>query len=103
MWNFIIAMLHNLKTDRFHPILFYESPLPSSSEDSKVVRHKSKGHHTVGFDTREQAIEFAQTTMKEYYPNARDCIEKDFPWDGEDTPAMVVFFGENDGKLIPMF
>lgn len=98
MYNLIFAMLHNTKTGRFHPILFYESPLPGNPEN--LVRHKSKGHHTEGFDSRDDALASIEGKRSEW--NFRTCLEKDFTWDGEDTPAMVVFFAESQGKLEPV-
>ncbi len=41
----IIANLHNMKTGRYHPILFHEVPLPGPPNNGKPERHKSKGHH----------------------------------------------------------
>lgn len=99
LFNPIIANLHNTKTNRYHPILFTESPLPGGDGPT---RHKSKGHHTKGFDTREEAIAECERMSADEYCGGRLCIAKDFPWDGEDIPAMVVFFGEVDGQLQPV-
>ena len=99
MWNLIFAMLHNTATDRWHPILFYESPLPGPPHEGKPIRHKSKGHHTEGFNTRDEAVIYCETRAKEL--NASLCIEKAFAWDGEETPAMVVFFATCGDELIP--
>jgi hypothetical protein len=99
----IIGMLHNVHNNRFHPILFLYNPLPGGGGPD---RHKSKGHHTEGFATREEAEAFVGTTMVKYAQNFGEpklCLENLFPWDGEGTPAMVVFFGESDGKVVPMF
>lgn len=95
-----VANLHNLKTDRYHPILFRESPQPSWKPGDAFVRSKSAGHHTKGFDTREEALAECKSIAERQ--GAKLCIEKDFPWDGEDIPAMVVFFGEQDGKTVPV-
>ena len=40
--NPIWAMLHNEKTNRYHPILFHERPLPGPYSLDKPVRHKSQ-------------------------------------------------------------
>jgi hypothetical protein len=103
----VIAMLHNTKLKRWHPIVFVESPLPGPDSDDKPVRHKSKGHHTTGFATRQEALDCIKNDLgPKIKTNAigevRECVEKDFAWDGEDTPAMTVFFGEQDGKTVPM-
>src|SRR4051812_35611179 len=83
----IVAMLHNQKTDRWHPILFVGSPLPGGDGP---MRHKSKGHHTAGFDTREQA-DVGANELKDQVIGAR-MVDTVFEWDGEDMPAMVEFF-----------
>jgi hypothetical protein len=54
--NPILAMLFNAKENRWHPILFLESPLPGPPDAAKPVRHKSKFHHTTGFPIRVGAI-----------------------------------------------
>lgn len=98
--NPVIANLHNVKTDRYHPIMFQERPQPSYKEGDKLVRSKSVGHHTNGFDSRDEAITECKKLSGEY--NTRLCLSKDFPWDGEDVPAMVVFFGEKEGEVVPV-
>lgn len=95
--NPIWAMLHNEKTNRYHPILFHERPLPGPYSLDKPVRHKSRGHHIEGFDTREQALANIEDHLKT--TPGRKCLAKDFYWDGEDMPAMVVFFIETNGEL----
>jgi hypothetical protein len=56
----------------------------------------------VGFDTRDAAIAECRRMSENPECGGRLCIEKDFAWDGEDTPAMVVFFAEVDGVLQPV-
>jgi hypothetical protein len=110
MYNIIIGMLHNVNTGRFHPIIFYEASMPGPPEENKIIRHKSKGHHAAGFDTRELAlaeVEKVKGKFHEAYPYARvrTALLKDFPWNDEleDIPALVVFFTEVDGELTPAF
>jgi hypothetical protein len=100
--NLVFAMLHNAATGRYHPILFYESPLPSSDGSEKMQRYKSKGHHTVGFSTRYEAIQCIEDD-EERYPGAKMCLAKDFSWDGLDIPAMVVFFVASETGMVPAF
>lgn len=97
-----MANLHNIKTDRYHPIMFEERPTPSHQEGDSLMRSKSLGHHTEGFDTREEALNECQTLASQHGMNL--CIEKDFPWDGECTPAMVTYFSEadKDGNVTPV-
>ena len=100
LMNPIMANLHNVKTNRYHPIMFQERPLPSSEKNSVLVRSKSVGHHTEGFSTRDEAIKECKKLAMDI--NARLSILKDFPWDGEDIPAIVVFFSEKDGEVVPI-
>lgn len=98
----IIGMLHNTAKNTFHPILFLNHPTPSGMD-----RYKSKVHHTNGFADRNEAIQSAETDVanlaKNNFGTPQFCLEKDFPWDGQGIPAMVIFFGEQDGKIVPMF
>ena len=84
------GILQNTQTGRFHPIIFRPGPTPGSSGKEDIQRYKSKGHHTEGFDT----IEEAEADIKET-PGLHDmgCRWK---WDGEDIPAIVWWFSESD-------
>jgi hypothetical protein len=94
------GMLFNTKEKRWHPILFVESPLPGPSSDDKPIRLKSKGHHTTGFATREEALAEIKKISADIQPDPIMDLEKDIPWDGEDIPAMVVLLA--DKKLVLM-
>ncbi len=93
MLNPVIAMLHNTETDKWHPILFYEAPFPGTVQG--VTRHKSKGHHTLGYDTREEALVWCEDNAKkleeEGTGKVRLCVDLAFPWDGKDMPAMCIW------------
>lgn len=85
------GVLINEATGRFHPISFRLAPLPSSGgidaySEAEVQRYKSIGHHTVGFDTEDEAHAFIaeQDQMKEC-----GLVWK---WDGTDIPAMLGWF-----------
>lgn len=102
--NPIVAMLHDTTADRWHPLLFREAPLPGG--ERTLVRHKSKGHHTVGFATREEALvgchEMAEKLKADAIGDVRMCLTKAFLWDGEGVPAMVIFFKDIDGQTVPV-
>lgn len=103
----VIAMLHNKKLDRWHPIIFVESPLPGPYSEDKPVRHKSQGHHTEGFATKQEAIKHIKKDLgplveAKAIGEVRNCLDKAFAWDGEGTPVMMVFFGEREGKTVPL-
>jgi hypothetical protein len=107
MLNPIIGIMHNQKLNRWHPILFTESPLPGPESPDKPIRHKSKGHHTEGFETRDAALknceELARNMKKSVVAEAKLSVDKDFEWDGVSIPAMTVFFIEKNGKIEPIF
>lgn len=97
--NPVIAMLHNSKTRKFHPIIFVESPLPGGGGP---IRHKSKGHHAEGFDSRVDAM---NSITQELVPamarvgdSARQFTGPDLEWDGEGLPASTEFFDSSDLK-----
>lgn len=93
--NPVYAVLHNTKLNRWHPILFAESPLPGNPRN--LVRHKSRGHHTNGFESREEAIANAKEGAAQI-ACTRFVLQADIPWDGEGIPAMTAYFlgeGEN--------
>jgi hypothetical protein len=110
LWNPIVAMLRNVRANRWHPIVYYESPLPGPADTDKPVRHKSKGHHTEGFATREEAVasakQLAEVVAKECSDTGkcRLALEEDIPWGGDGIPANMAFFVETaDGKLKKAF
>lgn len=95
----LIQMLHNNKENKWHPIFYYDSPLPGGFEDgslnSEMLRYKSKGHHTQGFDNREAALTSAQDLEKqliEQHNIVTVNTKEDIEWDGEDIPSDQVLF-----------
>jgi hypothetical protein len=85
----VIAMLHNTGKDRWHPILFDAAPLPGG--ESSIVRHRSRMHHTDGFDTREAAEKNARDDLAQKIPGCRLALERVIEWDGEGVPALTEF------------
>jgi hypothetical protein len=90
----LVMMLKNTSTGRFHPMFYFESPLPGGIEsdaNKQFIRYKSKGHHTDGFDTRELALESITTKLIDqiksvgYNPNLE--LDGDLEWNGKDIPA----------------
>jgi hypothetical protein len=98
--NPVIAMLHNVKLNRWHPLVFEENPLPGPSPS--VIRHKSKMHHTSGFESREEALK-SIPELKEQCNAHKECLAKDIPWDGDGIPTMTAFFTETPEGLEPVF
>jgi len=92
--NPVIGILHNTSSDRWHPVLFTESPLPGPEELGKPIRHKSRMHHTKGFATRDEAITSAREELAVKVPGAKFALDADLSWDGDGIPALTIFFDE---------
>lgn len=108
MFNPIIGMIHNVRDERWHPVVFAEAPLPGPPAADKPVRHKSKMHHTGGFTSREEALasargDLAQRVGDNSIGPVRFALSHDFPWDGEGIPAVVEMFVESGGEMVPAF
>jgi hypothetical protein len=82
----IFAILQNVRTGRYHPILFFHAPMPPGFGPEH--RYRSLGHHIPGFDTAEEARQCCAE-----HTNSGRLI----PWDGEEIPAMDEFFNEKPG------
>jgi len=85
----LIGMLFNTAKNTYHPIFYYESPFPGEGTDS-VVRFKSKGHHTTGFEKLGDAIDSLpdlqqRITGQGYIPIVD--IEAMIEWNGDGVPA----------------
>ena len=74
--------LVNTKTGRFHPIVFRPAPFPGGADANLVLRYRSFGHHTGGFDTAEAA-------QAHVLKRGLRWIDKTWAWDGEGVPAMT--------------
>lgn len=90
----LVMMLKNTSTNRFHPIFYYENFFPGGLDadaNKNLIRYKSKGHHTAGFDSRETAMESIHNDLVDkikgqgYTPNLE--LETDLEWDGQGIPA----------------
>jgi len=80
-----MGILHNIRTNRYHPIAFRPAPMPGLvdlSSSSSAQRFKSLGHHTEGFDTKELALENIKS-----FPNDMKLIEGlEYEWNDEEEP-----------------
>jgi hypothetical protein len=86
----IYAMLLNTKDNRYHPILFRLAPMPGNADANALAqRYKSKGHHTEGFATFDEAVAHIDEKRKEHGYQVAPLIME---WDGEGVPMMVQWF-----------
>jgi hypothetical protein len=90
--NALIMMLLNTLTNTYHPIFYIENMFPGPFSSSEgLIRYKSKGHRTVGFKNREEAIASIETELcvelrrQGYIINLE--LDGDLTWDGKDVPA----------------
>jgi len=83
----LIMMLFNFKTETFHPIMYFESPLPGNPDN--LFRFRSKGHRTVGFKNREEALATIEPELVQRLEGHKifKDLEGDLPWDGEGIPT----------------
>lgn len=103
MFGGIVAMLLNQATNRYHPVVFAMAPLPGGHTSEGGERYKTRGHHTTGFESRDEAVAFAEKEYVARIPGGRPALGGDILWDGQDTPAMSIFFGTVNGELRPLF
>jgi hypothetical protein len=87
---FPAGILENVATGRFHPIVFRRAPTPGEADETlPAQRYKSRGHHTDGFKTVEEAKDFIAE-----HPDWLDT-QIHWEWSGDDMPAMVAWFSTN--------
>ena len=98
--NPTLCVLLNTKTNRYHPIVFREVPLPGDPNSEVLVRSKSYGHHTNGYSTREEAVSDCITTAEQ--ESCRLCLKSNFIWNGEGIPSMIVYFDTLGDELVPL-
>lgn len=96
----LIMMLLNTKENTFHPIMYMESLFAGGFDaqiNKGVIRYKSKGHHTIGFADRQEALNYIETELiaklKEMGYNVNLELEGDLEWDGLDIPADIQLRG----------
>lgn len=97
----LIMMLHNLPQNTYHPILYFESFFPGGADSEgnmKLKRFKSKGHHTKGFTSRQDAVNHIQTDLEPKVKNMGykvnvEIEEADLVWDGTEVPIDVQLRG----------
>lgn len=83
-------MLKNTEKETWHPIFYFESPLPGQESKSDLIRFKSKGHHTSGFknfgDAMVEAVS-VETRLKSQGYSVFSEVEPLLLWDGTETPV----------------
>lgn len=96
----LVMMLKNTKENTYHPIFYLEDPFPHSSAGSDLLRYKSKGHRTVGFTERQDAINSIELEVKckvkELGYNFNEELEGNIEWDGTGIPADVQIRSRKD-------
>ncbi len=91
----LVKMLHNTQKNTFHPIYYLDSPFPGGIENnSTVIRYKSKGHHTTGFDTREAAV-FSANDLIDKLNGMGNIVaveldeNEDLIWEDNEMPTSI--------------
>jgi hypothetical protein len=106
--NPIIAMVYDVTNKRWHPIIFDEAPLPGPPDEAKPIRHRSRAHHTAGFDKREDAVASAEDMKLKMKDRSigeiKLSLDQDLAWDGQGVPTFNLFFITNSSnQIIPAF
>lgn len=98
LFNPIHLILINTLTNRFHPILYVED-LSFIGQKDGIKRWKSKGHHTSGFDTRQEAVDFILSMNPKLKENLNGgnvyfSVDEnyDMEWNGQGIPAIKTLF-----------
>lgn len=88
----IIAILHNQKENRWHPIIFEYRPGTGSV---LLAQYMPQEYYTVGFATRAEAINYIHSDLieGEIFESVavKTQLSEDIEWDGGDIPAMTIF------------
>ena len=90
----IITIERNEQTGRFHPFVWYESPMPSADGKNPIQRFKSKMHHTRGFVNEAEArmeVPGLARSVQAQFGSAVIRIDQigQMTWDPADVPAAV--------------
>jgi hypothetical protein len=90
----VLCILHNRETGRFHPAFFEDHPFPGPRperfEDIKVIRLKSRMHHTEGATTLEGALRQLADLTKQISVPVTNIWLKPKAWDGDIGLVWVV-------------
>lgn len=86
----LIMILHNLANGTYHPIWYTEKFFPGPGPNP-MIRYKSKGHHTNGFPSFEEATSSANDELKPIVEDQGYQVvmetEGVLEWNGEGIPA----------------
>jgi hypothetical protein len=90
----VLMILHDMRANTFHAAFFEEAPMPGPVQDVKdvrVVRLRSKMHHTAGASTLDAArVDLAEIAQKIQVPDSNIWRDHSpYPWDGQ--PGIVLF------------
>lgn len=101
-YRWVIAILKNMSTGKYHPILWEQAPLPGG-EESGVNRYRSRMHHTGGFVKHEEAVEGAQKLsqdVSEFYGGNVLTSEDLIEWGGEDIPVNTMILSDKNVVIL---
>jgi hypothetical protein len=101
----ILCILHDEGKDRYHTAYFTEAPFPGPVPSNPgLIRLKSRGHHTEGFATFEEAqANLRNEVVKQLKPlDEKNCWDaKAIPWDGEPGIVWILPNWHREGAIRP--
>lgn len=77
----VLCILYDVNKNKYHAAFFEEHPFPSS-EETDMVRLRSKMHHTEGSDTLDGALEHLKELSKRIIVPEENIWKEPFEWDG---------------------
>lgn len=80
------CMIDNTATGRIHVCVLYLAPFPGGVTEPR--RWKSKGHHTEGAATQEEADEHL-AKLRSHFGDTVDLGRTE--WNGQGVPTLILF------------
>jgi hypothetical protein len=88
----LVKMLFNSKKETYHPIIYLEHSFPGEG-DQNIIKYKSKGHRTIGFKDRQEAIDTIEpeitSKLIELGCIIEEELEDNLQWDGIEIPINI--------------
>ena len=88
-----LLMVDDVTTGKFHAAFFEEHSMPGdikSIEETKIVRLKSKMHHTGGSDTIEGSLVHLEELSSKIHLSENNIWKDPIEWDGQLPITWVI-------------
>jgi len=100
----LLTIIENTTDGTFHPVVFLVAPFPGGSKIShECNRYRSKMHHTTGFKTLQDAIDYLPDLVVWVKEKVTVGIEPKYlksfqviKWEGDGVPSMTPIISDDD-------